>query len=123
MAADRQSLSPASRRTSVAVGNTDSTLDNNIYAGEIGWSYPTPVTPAGTLNYGSSSYSKTGTWSTNSGGFSGSYGTAASGASATSTWTSDHHRRGPGVLRHDRVRHLDRQPEHNATNRKLQVHL
>jgi hypothetical protein len=68
----------------VAVGGTELTLDNNTYAGETGWSFPTPRT----LNNGSSSYSQTGAWSSQSGGYSGTYDTAAAGSSSSATWTT-----------------------------------
>ena len=41
-----------------------------------------------TLDYGTAFYSKTGTWTSHSGGFSGTYATATAGSAGTSTWTT-----------------------------------
>jgi subtilase family serine protease len=69
----------------VAVGGTDLSLNNNAYESETAWSFPTPKS---TLNNGSTSYSQTGSWAAQSGGFSGTYSTAAAGSNSSATWTS-----------------------------------
>jgi subtilase family serine protease len=75
---------PAFSPNVVAVGASQLSLNNNGYESETAWSFPTPRT----LNYGSSSYSQTGSWTTQSGGFSGTYATAAGGNSSSATWTT-----------------------------------
>jgi hypothetical protein len=75
---------PASSPNVVGVGGTQLTIDNEAYGSEIGWSFPTPRT----LNDGSSSYSQAGPWTSNTGGFSGTYGTASGGSNAAATWTT-----------------------------------
>ncbi len=76
---------PAYSPNVIAVGGTELTVTNNAYAGETGWSFPTPRT----LNWGSSAYAPTGTWNSSAGGFSGTVGTAAGGSSGTATWTTN----------------------------------
>ncbi len=68
----------------ISVGGTTLTVNGNTYGGETGWSFPTPRT----LNIGSTSFAKTGTWTANTGGFSGTYDTAPAGSTATATWTT-----------------------------------
>jgi hypothetical protein len=75
---------PATSPNVVSVGGTELTVDNNGYGSETGWSYPAP---ASTIDNGSSSYSQTGSWSSHSGGFSGTYSTAPGGSSSSATWT------------------------------------
>jgi subtilase family serine protease len=80
---------PAFSPNVIAVGATQLTVDGDryggsTYAGETAWSFPTPRT----LNNGSSSYSQTGAWTSNSSGFSGTYSTAAGGSDSTATWTT-----------------------------------
>jgi subtilase family serine protease len=75
---------PAFSPNVVAVGGTTLSLNNNAYASEVGWSFPTPRT----LNNGSASYSQMGSWAPHSGGFSGTYSTAAAGSSASAAWTT-----------------------------------
>ena len=83
------------------------TLNNNAYSSEIGWTFPTPRS----LNNGSSSYSQTGTWSANSGGFSGTYGTASRRQRQHGNLDHDAHVGGPGLGQGRRgVRDLDGQP-------------
>ena len=66
---------PAYSPNVVAVGGTQLTLNNNAYGSETGWNFPTPRT----LDNGDSSYSQSGSWSSQSGGFSGAYSSAAGG--------------------------------------------
>ena len=99
---------PATSPNVVSVGGTQLSVDSNAYAGETAWSYPTPTT---IVDVGGTSYTQTGPWTPQpSGGFSGTYSTAAGGSS-----------RAPGSLdgrRHPRehrvgngaVRDLDGQP-------------
>ncbi len=74
--------SPAMSPNVIAVSGTELTVNNGGYGSETAWSFPTPRT----LNEGSSSYSQTGPWTGQSGGFSGAYATAAAGANSTATW-------------------------------------
>jgi subtilase family serine protease len=65
----------------VAVGGTDLVLNNDVYGSETAWS--------STLDNGSSSYSQTGTWTAQSGGFGGSsYSTAPAGSDSLAYWTT-----------------------------------
>ena len=75
---------PSTSPNVLSVGGTTLTLNNDGYGGETGWSFPTPAT---TVNDGSAGYSQTGTWSSQVGGFGGTYSTAAAGSSSTATWT------------------------------------
>jgi Bacterial Ig-like domain (group 3) len=75
---------PAYSPNVVAVGGTQLTLASNGYSGETGWNLPTPRT----LNNGSSSYSQSGSWTSTSGGYSGTYSVASAGSSASATWTT-----------------------------------
>ncbi len=75
---------PAFSPNVVAVSATQLTLNGSSYGSETAWSFPTPRT----LNNGSSSYSQTGSWTSQSGGFSGTYSTAAAGSSSSATWTT-----------------------------------
>ncbi len=75
---------PATSPYVVSVGGTQLALDSNAYGSETGWSYPTPTT---TINVGSSSYTQTGTWNSQSGGFNGTYSTAAGESSSRAVWT------------------------------------
>ena len=75
---------PATSPNVLSVGGTQLTLNNNAYASETAWSFPTPTT---TLTNGSTAYTQTGTWTSQSGGFSGTYSTATGGASSTAAWT------------------------------------
>jgi hypothetical protein len=75
---------PAFSPNVVAVGATQLSLNNNGYGSETAWSFPTPRT----LDNGSSSYSQTGSWATQSGGFSGTYSAAAGGSNSSAIWTT-----------------------------------
>ncbi len=75
---------PSTSPNVLSVGGTELLLNSNVYDSEIGWSYPAP---ANTIKNGSSYYTQTGSWETHSGGFSGSYSTAAAGSSSSAAWT------------------------------------
>jgi hypothetical protein len=75
---------PATSPNVVSVGGTQLTLDNNSYGSETGWSFPAP---ASTVDNGSSSYTQSGSWTSQSGGFSGTYSTAVGGSSSSAVWT------------------------------------
>jgi hypothetical protein len=75
---------PATSPNVVSVGGTQLTLNNNAYASETGWSLPALAT---TVTKGSSGYSQQGTWTSQTGGFSGNYSTAAGGSASTAAWT------------------------------------
>ncbi len=75
---------PATSPDVVSVGGTELTLNNDGYGSETGWSYPAP---ANTVTNGSSSYTQSGSWTAHSGGFSGTYSTAAGGSLSSATWT------------------------------------
>jgi hypothetical protein len=75
---------PATSPNVVSVGGTELSLDNNAYAGETAWSFPAP---ASTVANGSSAYTQNGSWSSQSGGFSGTFSTAAGGSSSSAAWT------------------------------------
>jgi hypothetical protein len=75
---------PAYSPNVVAVGGTQLTTASNRYGTETGWSFPTPRT----LDNGASSYSQTGSWTTQTGGFSGPYSTASAHSNASAAWTS-----------------------------------
>jgi subtilase family serine protease len=75
---------PANSPNVVAVGGTDLTVKSGVYGGESGWSFQV----ARTLEHGRSSYSQTGTWSSRSGGYSGTYGVAAAGSDSLAKWTT-----------------------------------
>ena len=68
----------------IAVGATQLTMNGDSYGSETAWSFPTPRT----LDNGSDSYSQTGSWTSKSGGFSGTYSTAAGGSNSSATWTT-----------------------------------
>ena len=75
---------PAFSPNVVAVGATQLSLNGDTYGSETAWSFPTPRT----LDNGSTSYSQTGSWTSQSGGFSGTYSTAAAGSNSSATWTT-----------------------------------
>ena len=75
---------PATSPNVVSVGGTELTLNNDAYGSETGWSFPAP---ASTVDNGSASYSQTGPWASQAGGFSGAYSTAAGGSSSSAVWT------------------------------------
>ncbi len=75
---------PATSPNVVAVGGTELNLSDNTYGSETAWSFPAP---ASTVDNGSSSYTQTGTWTRQSGGFSGTYSTAVGGSSSSAVWT------------------------------------
>ncbi len=75
---------PATSPYVVSVGGTQLTVNNDGYGGETGWSYPAP---ASTVDHGSVSYTQSGPWVAQSGGFSGTYSTAAGGSSSSAAWT------------------------------------
>jgi hypothetical protein len=68
----------------IDVGGTQLTLNSNFegYGSEVAWSYDTPRT----INNGSALYSQSGPWTSQSGGFSGTYSTAAGGSAASASW-------------------------------------
>ena len=59
-------------------------MNGDSYGSETAWSFPTPRT----LNNGSDSYFQIGSWTSNSGGFSGTYSTAVGGTDSSATWTT-----------------------------------
>ena len=67
--------------------------------------------PRAPLDNGSSSYTQTGSWTSQSGGFSGTYSTAAGGSQQLGDLDDRHHLRGPGLGGNRGVRDLDGQPE------------
>ena len=69
---------------SLGAGGTQLLLNGDAYVSETGWSFPTPRT----LEHGSDAYSQTGTWQTQSGGFSGTYSTAPARTDSSATWTT-----------------------------------
>ena len=75
---------PAVSPNVVVVGGTQLSVQNDGYGSEIGWSFPSPRT----LDNQGSSYSQTGSWSSQSGGFSGTYSTAPGGSSSSAVWTT-----------------------------------
>ncbi len=76
---------PATSPNVVSVGGTQLTLNNDAYGSETAWSYPAPTT---TVDNGSTSYSQTGTWTSQSGGFNnGGYWVASGGSSSSASWT------------------------------------
>lgn len=75
---------PSASPNVVSVGGTQLALVNGGYGSETGWSYAAPVT---TVTNGGSGYSETGSWSTQSGGFSGDTSSAAGGSDSAATWT------------------------------------
>ncbi len=98
---------PATSPNVVSVGGTQLTVNNDAYGSETAWSFPTPTT---TVDEGSSSYAQSGTWATQSGGFSGSYSTAAAGSSSDGAMDGADHDRGHRLGNGD-LRDLDREPE------------
>jgi hypothetical protein len=77
---------PATSPNVVSVGGTQLTLSSDAYGSETAWSYPPPSTLVET---GGTSYSQTGAWASQSGGYSGSYRTAAGGSASSASWTLD----------------------------------
>ncbi len=75
---------PATSPNVVAVGGTQLSIASNAYGSETGWSFPAP---SSTVDNGSSAYIQTGTWTSQSGGFSGTYSTAVGGTSGSAVWT------------------------------------
>lgn len=75
---------PATSPHVIAVGATDLTVSSGVYDGETGWSFGTPRT----LNYDSSSFSQSGHWTTQLGGYSGRYGVSSVGFHDTASWTT-----------------------------------
>jgi hypothetical protein len=75
---------PAFSPNVIAVGASQLTMDGYNYGSETAWSFPTPTT----LDSGGGSYSQTGSWASQPGGFSGSYATAAGGSDSEATWTA-----------------------------------
>jgi Bacterial Ig-like domain (group 3) len=75
---------PATSPNVVSVGGTELSLNSNTYGGETGWSFPAP---SSTVDNGSSSYSQSGSWSSQSGGFGSTYSTAVGGSSSRAVWT------------------------------------
>jgi hypothetical protein len=75
---------PATSPNVVSVGGTQLTLNNDEYSSETGWSYPAPES---IVVNGGPSYTQSGPWASQSGGFSGTYSTAAGGSSSSAAWT------------------------------------
>jgi subtilase family serine protease len=75
---------PAYSPNVVAVGGTQLITNGDAYGSETGWGFPTPRT----LNNGSDSYSQSGSWTSISGGFSGTYNTATAGSDSSAEWTT-----------------------------------
>ncbi len=75
---------PAFSPNVVAVGATELTMNGDSYGSETAWSFPAPST----LDNGSGSYSQSGSWAPGSGGFSGTFSTAAGGSDSTAEWTT-----------------------------------
>ena len=75
---------PATSPNVVSVGGTELAVDSDAYGSETGWSFPAP---SSTVANGSSSYTQTGNWSSQSGGFSGTYSTAVGGSASSAAWT------------------------------------
>ncbi len=75
---------PATSPNVVSVGGTQLALQNDGYGSETAWSFPSP---ADTTNYGGPGFLPTGSWASQSGGFSGTVGVAAGGSSALGSWT------------------------------------
>jgi hypothetical protein len=75
---------PATSPNVLAVGGTTLSLNsNNTYKSETGWS---TLPPSRTVDNGGFSFSQAGGWTTQSGGFGGTYLVSSSGTS-TATWT------------------------------------
>ena len=68
----------------VSVGGTELIANGGVYGSETGWGFRAPRT----LNSGSDSYSQSGSWMSSSGGFSGTYNTAAAGSGSSAEWTT-----------------------------------
>ncbi len=68
----------------ISVGGTQTYLNGDAYGTEIGWSYPAPQT----FKNGTASYSQTGSWTSQPGGYSGTYSTAAAASNNSATWTT-----------------------------------
>jgi hypothetical protein len=77
-------LYPSTSPNVVSVGGTRLTVDNDAYGSETGWSF---AAPTNIVKNGGHSYSQTGSWASQSGGFSGTYSTAAGGSSCSAVWT------------------------------------
>jgi autotransporter-associated beta strand protein len=75
---------PATSPNVLSVGGTELTVNNNVYGSETGWSFPAPTS---TIDNGSPSYTQSGLWASQSGGFSGAYSIAAGGGSSSAAWT------------------------------------
>jgi subtilase family serine protease len=75
---------PAFSPNVVAVGGTQLSLNGDTYGSETGWSFPVPRA----LVNGGPSYSQTGPWTSQPGGFSLTYSAAAAGSDSSATWTS-----------------------------------
>jgi subtilase family serine protease len=75
---------PAYSPNVVAVGGTQLITNGGAYGSETGWGFPTPRT----LDNGSDSYSQSGSWTSLTGGFSGTYSTATEGSDSSAAWTT-----------------------------------
>ena len=75
---------PALSRNVVGTGGTQLLVNGDTYASETGWSFPTPRT----LEHGSDSYSQTGSWTSQSGGYSGTYSSAPARTDSSASWTT-----------------------------------
>jgi hypothetical protein len=74
---------PATSPNVVSVGGTELTLNSDAYGSETAWSYPAPST---VVDNGSGSYSQSGSWTSQSGGYSGNYSTAAGSSASSASW-------------------------------------
>ncbi len=79
---------PAFSPNVVAIGGTQLILNNNTYASETGWGFPTSSSTINFAQPDTSSFALNGMWASQSGGFGGTYGTAAGKSSASATWTA-----------------------------------
>ncbi len=75
---------PAYSPNVIGVGASQLEMNGSSYSSESSWSFPTPRT----LDNGSSSYSQSGSWTSQSGGYGGTYSTAPAGSSSTAQWST-----------------------------------
>jgi adhesin/invasin len=109
---------PAYSPNVVAVGATELTLNNNNYGSETGWSFPTPRT----LNFESTSYNQTGSWSTIAGGFTGESATAPGGSASNASWTTNINSSDQGWVGGVEVSATWRPNAANATNATYKIY-
>ena len=75
---------PAYSPNVISVGASQLEINGDSFSSESSWNFPTPRS----LANGSSSYSQSGSWTSQAGGYSGSYSTAPAGSSSTASWTT-----------------------------------